>query len=248
MESLRGQLLIAAPSLDDPNFARTVILVAHHDDDGAMGVVLNRPGDHVVGDAVPELADVVGDDEAVFVGGPVQPDGVMVLAEFEDPEAAALPLLGGLGFVALGRHGEHAPTARGARAPSPATPAGDPGSSRTSWTRRRGSPPSFVPEDAFTAEPRSALERRPDAQGRPLRAGCEDAARPQPQLMAKQRKRTKPQQKSDRADRLAAAPGLLRGTGPPGRRSTSSSSTRSSDRDHRRTCVPHPRRSTRSTA
>ena len=37
----------------------------------------------------------------------MQPDGVMVLAEFEDPEAAALPVLGGLGFVALGTHGEH---------------------------------------------------------------------------------------------------------------------------------------------
>jgi putative transcriptional regulator len=153
VESLRGQLLIAAPSIDDPNFARTVILVAHHDGDGAMGVILNRPADHVVGDAVPELADVVGDDEAVFVGGPVQPDGVMVLAEFDDPEAAALPVLAGLGFVALGTHGEHiADGTRRARAFAGHAGWG-PGQLEDELEEEAWIVASFVPEDAFTAEP-----------------------------------------------------------------------------------------------
>ncbi len=42
MSSLRGQLLIASPALLDPNFLRTVVLIAEHDESGAMGVVLNR--------------------------------------------------------------------------------------------------------------------------------------------------------------------------------------------------------------
>ncbi|HVW18714.1 MAG TPA: YqgE/AlgH family protein [Solirubrobacteraceae bacterium] len=101
MESLRGKLLIAAPVLADPNFARTVVLIAEHGADGALGVVLNRPSEATVREVVPDLGEVVDDDEPVFVGGPVQPDGVLVLAEFEDPAKAALTLDGDLGFVAL---------------------------------------------------------------------------------------------------------------------------------------------------
>ena len=56
MESLRGQLLIASPALQDPNFDRTVMLITEHDEDGAMGLVLNRPSDAPVADAVPDLA------------------------------------------------------------------------------------------------------------------------------------------------------------------------------------------------
>ena len=44
MESLQGSLLIASPALWDPNFRRTVVLIGHHDDEGAVGVVLNRVG------------------------------------------------------------------------------------------------------------------------------------------------------------------------------------------------------------
>ena len=101
MESLRGHLLVAAPSLVDPNFARTVVLIGEHTADGALGVVLNRPGDSTVGEVVPELEPLLDDGEIVFAGGPVEPTGVMVLAEFDDPGEAALPVDGDLGFVAL---------------------------------------------------------------------------------------------------------------------------------------------------
>ena len=101
MESLRGQLLVAAPVLLDPNFVRTVILVAEHNEEGALGVVLNRPSEATVGDVVPDLGTVIDLDEPVFAGGPVQPGGVLVLAEFDDPGDAALPIDGDLGFVAL---------------------------------------------------------------------------------------------------------------------------------------------------
>ena len=100
MESLAGQLLIAAPTLLDPNFQRTVVLVTAHDENGAMGIVLNRPADATVDEALPELTPLVDDGEAiVHVGGPVEQSAVMALAEFEDPEEAAAIVFGNVGFV-----------------------------------------------------------------------------------------------------------------------------------------------------
>jgi putative transcriptional regulator len=101
VQSLRGHLLVAAPSLLDPNFARTVVLIAEHTGEGALGVVLNRPSDSTVGEVVPDIGGIVDPDQPVFSGGPVQPSGVMVLAEFSDPDTAALTIDGDLGFVAL---------------------------------------------------------------------------------------------------------------------------------------------------
>ncbi|HEX8101839.1 MAG TPA: YqgE/AlgH family protein [Solirubrobacteraceae bacterium] len=99
MDSLRGQLLIASPSLVEPTFHRTVILVTEHAPEGAMGVVLNRPSDSTVGEAVPELAELAGEDAAVFVGGPVQTEALIVLAEFRDPSAAAAIVVADVGLV-----------------------------------------------------------------------------------------------------------------------------------------------------
>jgi putative transcriptional regulator len=97
-ESLVGQLLLASPALADPNFARTVVLVGAHDEDGAMGVVLNRPSNVTVADAVPQLEDSVGSSEPIFVGGPVQPGAIVLVAEFEDPADAGLLVMGRIGF------------------------------------------------------------------------------------------------------------------------------------------------------
>ncbi|HEX3317951.1 MAG TPA: YqgE/AlgH family protein [Solirubrobacteraceae bacterium] len=97
MESLRGKLLIAGPTLVDPNFARSVVLILEHSEEGAMGLVLNRPVETTVDEAAPELADVVDGHEALFQGGPVQPSGVIVLAEFADPDDAAMLVVGGVG-------------------------------------------------------------------------------------------------------------------------------------------------------
>jgi putative transcriptional regulator len=104
-ESLRGKLLIASPSLVDPNFARTVVLITEHNDEGAMGVVLNRPSETSVDDVAPELA-VVADDEPVFIGGPVQPQALVVLAEFADLDAAAWIVAADVGFVAAQTEGD----------------------------------------------------------------------------------------------------------------------------------------------
>ena len=99
MESLQGHLLVSSPALVDPNFRRTVVLIAHHDEDGAMGVVLTRPSDVRVEDAVPILAGLPGSDGVVYVGGPVQQEAFMVLAEFEQEGEAAALILGDIGFM-----------------------------------------------------------------------------------------------------------------------------------------------------
>jgi putative transcriptional regulator len=100
MESLRGQLLIASPKIVDPNFRRVVVYMAEHTDEGAMGLVLNRPAETTISDAVPDLEWLTADHDAgVWVGGPVSPSSVIVIAEFADPSSAALIVEGDLGFV-----------------------------------------------------------------------------------------------------------------------------------------------------
>ena len=100
MDSLRGQLLVASPALLDPNFERTVVLIAQHDDSGAMGVVLNRASGMPVAEATDALNALVEPDAMVHTGGPVQPTGVVILAEFDDPEHAGVPIFEDVGFVA----------------------------------------------------------------------------------------------------------------------------------------------------
>jgi putative transcriptional regulator len=98
-ESLRGQLLIASPALFDPNFRRSVLIVTEHTDEGAMGIVLNRPTEAAVADAVPPLEEIVEPGACVYVGGPVQPAAVVVLAEFGDVDEAAALVVEDVGFV-----------------------------------------------------------------------------------------------------------------------------------------------------
>ena len=98
MDSVRGKLLVASPGLTD-FFRRTVVLVLEHTDDGAVGLVLNRPSETHVDDAVPDLADIAEPEDVVHLGGPVGPDSVIVLGRFEDPDEAASIVLDDLGVV-----------------------------------------------------------------------------------------------------------------------------------------------------
>jgi putative transcriptional regulator len=99
-ESLAGQLLLASPSLRDPNFERTVVLIGLHSGEGAMGVVLNRPSELTVAEAAPQLDETVEQSDLVFVGGPVQPSSIVFLAEFVEPSLAGMLVLGRIGFPA----------------------------------------------------------------------------------------------------------------------------------------------------
>jgi putative transcriptional regulator len=102
VDSTRGQLLIAGPKLQDPNFWRTVVLVVEHNEEGALGLVLNRPSETTVGEVVPQLADLVDPAEDVLVGGPMQPGAVIVLADFVNPDDAALIAFDAIGVMASG--------------------------------------------------------------------------------------------------------------------------------------------------
>ena len=99
MDSLRGQLLIAGPGLVDPNFWRTVVLVGEHSEEGALGVVLNRTSETPVGEALPELAELVEGMGDVHVGGPVQPSAIVVLADFVEPSDVDALVVESVGFL-----------------------------------------------------------------------------------------------------------------------------------------------------
>ncbi len=107
----RGKLLVATADLEDPNFDGTVVLLLDHDDDGTLGVVLNRPSTLDVDEAMTSQpvagtpwAALVAPPGVIFVGGPVRPDTVVALArvpDVEDPDRFE-PVVGDIGVVRLG--------------------------------------------------------------------------------------------------------------------------------------------------
>lgn len=80
---LANQLLIALPSLADPNFARAVALICQHDEEGAMGIVINRPSEYTLGEVLEQMQIGTENDalreQVVLAGGPVHPERGFVL-------------------------------------------------------------------------------------------------------------------------------------------------------------------------
>jgi len=103
---VKGKLLVAMPGLEDPNFFRTVVLVLDHTDDGAVGVVLNRPSAASLAEPLPAWAELAAEPAVVFVGGPVQPEAAIGLARQTGESGAPdgfSALFGELGTVDLER-------------------------------------------------------------------------------------------------------------------------------------------------
>lgn len=99
-----GRLLVSSPSMTDLNFDRTVVFVLEHTDEGALGVVVNRPSPIPVHEALPSWAPLAADPPVVFVGGPVSPGAVIALARADGLVAAAggdefTPVVGDLGVL-----------------------------------------------------------------------------------------------------------------------------------------------------
>jgi putative transcriptional regulator len=94
--SLAGQLLVAAPSMGDPRFERTVILIVQHSPSGALGIVINKLiGETSIASLFETLGQKGGDvpgDVRVFAGGPVQPEVGFVVhsADYRRPETVAI--------------------------------------------------------------------------------------------------------------------------------------------------------------
>lgn len=99
MTSLTGRLLISSAGLHDPNFRHTVVLIASHDEEGAVGVVLNRPTEILVTEAVAPLAALTGPQEKLFEGGPVQKHQPVLMVELKDFARADLPVFGNVGVL-----------------------------------------------------------------------------------------------------------------------------------------------------
>lgn len=105
---LAGRLLVAAPRLIDPNFARSVVLICRHDEDGALGLLLNRLTSLAVGEALPGWVEPLAPPNVVFLGGPVQPEMAVGLGRLLPEHAGRpqseewTPIDGRLGLVNLG--------------------------------------------------------------------------------------------------------------------------------------------------
>ncbi|MCE2527253.1 MAG: YqgE/AlgH family protein [Actinomycetia bacterium] len=100
MSYLAGQLLVASPRLVDPNFARTVVVLLNHDEQGAMGLVVNRPTESPVADHLPEWGDRLVAPAVVFYGGPVEPSIAIGLRQSYDTSDGGTPVPG-VGMVNL---------------------------------------------------------------------------------------------------------------------------------------------------
>ncbi len=97
-----GALLLAAPWMGDPNFERTVVFLMEHNEEGTVGLVLNRPSPLTVVETVPEWRELVSPPEVIFVGGPVMPNNVIALGRASGtPASGWSELLHGLGAVDL---------------------------------------------------------------------------------------------------------------------------------------------------
>ncbi|HBE69237.1 MAG TPA: hypothetical protein DDW52_13900 [Planctomycetaceae bacterium] len=80
MDSLIGRALVASPFLNDPNFLRSVVYILEHNEEGAIGLILNRPTDRTIRDLLGDVAGIdVDDDSLIFWGGPV--DGPLMLMQ-----------------------------------------------------------------------------------------------------------------------------------------------------------------------
>lgn len=99
----RGRLLVAGPPLEDPNFRRTVVFMIEHNDDGALGVVLNRPSPIDIADALPQWVGLAAAPPAVFIGGPVEQGAVLGLGRLVDDAApeGLTPVHAGIGVLDL---------------------------------------------------------------------------------------------------------------------------------------------------
>ena len=104
MQLASGMLLVATPALQDPNFVDTVVLLLDVTEEGALGVVLNRPSQVLVADVLEPWRDVVGEPEVLFRGGPVGTDGALAVARLRDAQDAPVgwrPVAGVIGMVDL---------------------------------------------------------------------------------------------------------------------------------------------------
>ena len=167
-----GRLLVATPVIADPNFERTVVLILAHGDEGALGVVLNRPSLTAVAEVVEEWAPYAAEPDMMFIGGPVGQNAVVGLGLGSASHDGIQPVVGPLGTIDLNEPPDPDDGAAVRSACSPGPPGGPRASSRTSWPRVPGGsstprPTTRSPANPTSCGPRSSAARARRSPGSP---------------------------------------------------------------------------------
>jgi putative transcriptional regulator len=92
----KGVLLVASPSLQDPNFRQAVVLVVEHGSGGTVGLILNRPTKLLLSDALPNITVLKGTSYRLFAGGPVEASRLLLLFRLKGSPADARPIFDGV--------------------------------------------------------------------------------------------------------------------------------------------------------
>ncbi|MEO1994614.1 MAG: YqgE/AlgH family protein [Planctomycetaceae bacterium] len=95
-ETLRGKFLIACTKLQEPNFHKTVVLLVEHSDDGAMGLVVNRPSSISAESSLSNHFGIPFGDDCIFFGGPVEPTALFIMHNRADAAADDEPIVPGV--------------------------------------------------------------------------------------------------------------------------------------------------------
>jgi len=93
-ELAQGKFLVADRRLMDPNFRETVVLLIRYGQDGAMGLVINRPLPVKLSTVFPDVKELDQSKEALYLGGPVEPGGILLLVRSGQPPEGSLPVFG----------------------------------------------------------------------------------------------------------------------------------------------------------
>ncbi len=92
----KGVLLVASPSLEDPNFRQAVVLVVEHGPEGTVGLILNRSTKVLLSDVLPDITVLKGSSYRLFSGGPVEPSRLLLLFRLKEPAADARSVFDGV--------------------------------------------------------------------------------------------------------------------------------------------------------
>jgi len=92
----KGVLLVASPSLEDPNFRQAVVLVVEHGPEGTLGLILNRSTKVLLSEVLPDLTVLKGTSYRLFTGGPVEPTHLLLLFRLKEPPADARSVFDGV--------------------------------------------------------------------------------------------------------------------------------------------------------
>ena len=92
----QGVLLVANPSMDDPNFRQTVLLILKHGPEGTVGIILNRSTDVLLSQALPDLTALKGTSHRLFLGGPVEPANLLLLFRLKEPAEGTRSIFDGV--------------------------------------------------------------------------------------------------------------------------------------------------------